>query len=90
MLNREVFQTDPSSYRIPNDGVAKIIFPPSAGGPTQTLKDELRTFITDGEFGRGLLRILEAFRSGLAQQPVDKVVVQQRGSGPKVTAMAAV
>jgi hypothetical protein len=67
MLNREVFQTDPSSYRIPNDGVAKIIFPPSAGGPTQTLKDELRTFITDGEFGRGLLRILEAFRSGLVQ-----------------------
>ena len=36
MLNREVFQTDPSSYRIPNDGVAKIIFPPSAGAPTQT------------------------------------------------------
>lgn len=67
MLNRDVFQTDPSSYRIPNDGVAKIIFPPGAGSPTQTLKDELRTFITDGEFGRGLLRILESFRSGLAQ-----------------------
>lgn len=67
MLNREVFQTDPSSYRIPNDGVAKIIFPPGAGSPTHTLKDELRTFITDGEFGRGLLRILESFRSGLAQ-----------------------
>jgi hypothetical protein len=67
MLNREAFHEDPSSYRIPNDGVAKIVFPPAQGAPTQTLKDEVRTFITDGEFGRGLLRILESFRAGLAQ-----------------------
>lgn len=67
MLNRDVFQEAPETYRIPNDGVAKIVFPPAPGAPTQTLKDELRTFITDGEFGRGLLRILESFRSGLGQ-----------------------
>ncbi len=67
MLNRDVFQQPPETYRIPNDGVAKIVFPPAPGAPTQTLKDELRTFITDGEFGRGLLRILESFRAGLAQ-----------------------
>ena len=67
MLNRDVFQEDPGTYRIPNDGVAKIVFPPAPGAPTQTLKDELRTFITDGEFGRGLLRILESFRTGLGQ-----------------------
>jgi hypothetical protein len=67
MLNRDVFQEAPESYRIPNDGVAQIVFPPAPGGPTQTLKDELRTFITDGEFGRGLLRVLESFRSGLGQ-----------------------
>ena len=67
VLNRDVFQESPETYRIPNDGVAKIVFPPAAGSPTQTLKDELRTFITDGEFGRGLLRILESFRSGLGQ-----------------------
>lgn len=67
MLNRDVFQEAPETYRIPNDGVAKIVFPPAPGAPTQTLKDELRTFITDGEFGRGLLRILESFRSGLSQ-----------------------
>ena len=58
MLNRDVFQEAPESYRIPNDGVAQIVFPPAPGAPNQTLKDELRTFITDGEFGRGLLRIL--------------------------------
>ena len=67
MLNREVFQKAPEDYRIPNDGVAKIVFPPATGAPTQTLKDELRIFITDGEFGRGLLRILESFRSGQSQ-----------------------
>jgi hypothetical protein len=67
MLNRDVFQEAPESYRIPNDGVASIVFPPASGAPTQTPKDELRTFITDGEFGRGLLRILESFRSGLGQ-----------------------
>jgi hypothetical protein len=67
VLNRDVFKEAPETYRIPNDGVAKIVFPPAPGAPTQTLKDELRTFITDGEFGRGLIRILESFRSGLAQ-----------------------
>ena len=67
MLNREIFHKDPADYRIPNDGVAKIVFPPAPGSPTQTLKDELGTFITDGEFGRGLLKILESFRGGLAQ-----------------------
>ncbi|MGC9952604.1 MAG: BREX system P-loop protein BrxC [Bryobacteraceae bacterium] len=66
MLNRDVFQVPPEAYRIPNDGVAKIIFPPAPGAPTETLKDELRTFVTDGEFGRGLLRVLESFRSGLS------------------------
>lgn len=65
MLNREVFQKDPDAYRIPNDGVAKIAFPPPSETLTDTLADELRTFITDGEFGRGLLKILESFRSGL-------------------------
>lgn len=65
MLNRDVFLKAPEDYRIPNDGVAKITFPPPPGTLTETLGDELRTFITDGEFGRGLLRILESFRTGL-------------------------
>ena len=47
--------------------MAKIAFPPPPGTATEVLEAELRTFITDGEFGRGLLRILESFRSGLNQ-----------------------
>jgi hypothetical protein len=67
MPNRDVFQVAPEAYRIPNDGVAKIVFPPAPGAPTQTLKDELRTFVTDGEFGRGLLRTLETFRADISR-----------------------
>lgn len=63
MLNRDVFQTAPETYRIANEGVAK--FAPNE--PSHILQDELRTFVTDGEFGRGLLRILESFRGGLNQ-----------------------
>ena len=65
MLNLEVFHKDPKTYRIANEGVARMPFPPAPGAPTETLRDELSTFITDGEFGRGLLRILESFRTGL-------------------------
>ena len=61
------FRRTPASYTIPNSGVAKIAFPPPPGTLTEILEAELRTFITDGEFGRGLLRILEAFRTGLGQ-----------------------
>ena len=59
MLNREVFYTDPEQYRIANQGVAKIIFPPESGLVTETLRGELQTFVTDGEYGRGLVRVLE-------------------------------
>jgi hypothetical protein len=57
MLNRDVFQTDPEQYRIANQGVAKIIFPPEGGIVTETLHGELQTFVTDGEYGRGLVRL---------------------------------
>ena len=47
-------------------GLRRSSSPPAPGAPTQTLKDELSTFVTDGEFGRGMLRVLESFRSGLS------------------------
>jgi hypothetical protein len=67
MLNREVFQTDPESYRIANQGVAKIMFPPESGLVTETLRGELQTFVTDGEYGRGLIRVLESFLAALGR-----------------------
>jgi hypothetical protein len=60
MLNRDTFQTDPSAYRLANQGVAKISFPPTPEA-METLRAELSTFVCDGAYANGLARILEAF-----------------------------
>ncbi|WP_436637658.1 BREX system P-loop protein BrxC [Microbaculum sp. FT89] len=66
MLNREVFQTDPATYRLANQGVAKISFPP---GPEamDTLRGELSTFVCDGAYANGLARILEGFLGSIGK-----------------------
>ncbi len=46
---------------------AKIVFPPQSGLVTETLGGELQTFVTDGEYGRGLIRILELFLAALGR-----------------------
>ena len=60
MLNRETFHTDPAEYRLVNQGVAKISFPPTPEA-LETLREELTTFVCDGAYANGLERILEAF-----------------------------
>ncbi len=60
MLNKDTFQTDPNQYRLANQGVAKISFPPSDEA-METLRGELSTFVCDGAYANGLARILEAF-----------------------------
>ena len=60
MLNRETFHTDPAEYRLANQGVAKISFPPTPEA-LETLRGELTTFVCDGAYANGLARILEAF-----------------------------
>ena len=60
MLNRETFQTDPAVYRLANQGVAKISFPPTPEA-MDTLRAELSTFVCDGAYANGLSRILEGF-----------------------------
>src|SRR5437016_6127248 len=61
MKNRDVFYTDPSKYRIANQGVAKIVFPPSNDLAVETLRGELTTFVCRGEYARGLQTILDSF-----------------------------
>ncbi len=60
MLNKDTFHTDPVDYRLANQGVAKITFPPS-DDTLATLRGELTTFVCDGAYAAGLARILEAF-----------------------------
>lgn len=60
MKNRETFQTNPADYRLANQGIAKISYPPDPE-TLETLRDELSTFVCDGAYAKGLARILEAF-----------------------------
>jgi len=60
MLNKDTFHRDPAEYRLANQGVAKIQFPP-ASEALDTLRGELETFVCDGAYAEGLAKILEAF-----------------------------
>ena len=67
ILNRDTFQTNPSEYRLANQGVAKISFPPSPEA-LETLRGELSTFVCDGAYANGLSRILEAFLGSVGKK----------------------
>src|SRR5215211_3442241 len=64
--NRELFYQDPTATKIPNDGVAKVARPETAQ-QWEVLKWELKRFVCEGEFARGLERILDSFLTNLSQ-----------------------
>src|SRR5258707_340711 len=66
MLNKDTFHKDPADYRLANQGVAKIQFPP-APEALDTLRGELETFVCDGAYANGLARILEAFLGSVSK-----------------------
>ncbi len=70
LTNRELFHRDPTDTKIPNDGVAKVVRPETAQ-QWDVLGWELRSFVCDGQYARGLERILDSFLKNLsqAQQP---------------------
>lgn len=70
MTNRDLFAKDPTATNIPNDGVAKVVRP-ETDYQWDVLEWELKSFICEGEYKRGLERILDSFVTNLtqAQQP---------------------
>lgn len=66
MKNRGVFSKDPTSYTIPNDGVTTIINP-NTDQEWKVLEYELKTFVCEGEYEKGLDRILTTFLSQVDQ-----------------------
>jgi hypothetical protein len=66
ITNREVFANDPTIGDIPNLGVAKVRNPEDASD-WATLEWELRSFVCEGEYERGLDRILSQFLAHLSQ-----------------------
>jgi hypothetical protein len=67
---REVLHKDPTTSDIPNLGVAKVGVPQTSE-EWDVLKWELQSFVCDGEYRRGLERILATYlgRIAQAQQP---------------------
>ncbi|MDR3332465.1 MAG: BREX system P-loop protein BrxC [Synergistaceae bacterium] len=70
MKNREVYEKDPTSCRLVNDGVASVNDDVTKGA-LDVLRYELETFVCEGEYEKGMLHILETFLDnvGAAQQP---------------------
>ena len=68
--NRDLFYRDPTHTKIPNDGVAKVVRPETQQ-QWDVLEWELKSFVCEGEYERGLDRILSSFLTNLgqAQQP---------------------
>lgn len=66
MKNREVYVKDPAQNRLLNNGVASVTDAVSAE-ERRTLRFELETFVCDGEYARGLERILRTFLDNLYQ-----------------------
>lgn len=70
MLNRDVFQVDPTSRKLINEGVASV----NDEKTTQALavlRYELETFVCDGQYEKGMAHILETYLKNVeqAQQP---------------------
>jgi hypothetical protein len=61
-LNYELFQTDPTTFNIPNEGVAKI-YRPQDEKQWAVLRYELSAFVCEGEYQKGLERVLSSFLS---------------------------
>ncbi len=70
ITNREVFYRDPTQTKIPNDGVAQLVRPETEQ-QWDVLRWELHSFVCDGQYARGLEKILDSFLTNLtqAQQP---------------------
>src|SRR5438552_16830921 len=70
MIKREVFEKDPKTNKLLNNGVAKV-----TSGQTdpelETLRYELTNFVCDGQYADGLSRILSTYLGNLdkSEQP---------------------
>ncbi|HEU5374301.1 MAG TPA: BREX system P-loop protein BrxC [Ktedonobacteraceae bacterium] len=68
--NKEVFVKDPTTYSLPNNGVSSVSVP-TTPEEWSVLRYELESFVCQGEYEHGLLRILTSFLDNLekARQP---------------------
>jgi hypothetical protein len=68
MINRELYFRDPTTIELLNNGVSKVSEIGRDERQIKTLRFELETFVCDGEYARGLERILTAYLDGLERE----------------------
>jgi len=70
MKNREIYQQDPATRKLINEGVASVN-DEQTGEALAVLRYELETFVCDGQYEKGLAHILETYLKNIdqAQQP---------------------
>ena len=68
MTNRELYFRDPTTIELLNNGVSKVSEIGRDERQIKTLRFELETFVCDGEYARGLERILKAYLDGLNRE----------------------
>jgi len=65
-LNKDIFQNDPTTYDIPNDGYTKVA-PITTKREWEVARWELQHFVCEGSYYTGLKKILESFLDHLDQ-----------------------
>jgi hypothetical protein len=65
MKNFEVYQKNPLEFSLVNNGVSKVAEFTQEAEQLKTLRFELETFVCDGEYERGLVRILHTYLGAL-------------------------
>lgn len=68
MKNQEVYWRDPLTAELLNNGVSKVAEIENDPVQVNTLRFELENFVCDGEYARGLERILKAYLDGLNRE----------------------
>jgi hypothetical protein len=68
LVNREVYFRDPTTIELLNNGVSKVSEIGHDERQIKTLRFELETFVCDGEYARGMERILTAYLDGLGRE----------------------
>jgi hypothetical protein len=67
MTNRDLYFRDPTTLELLNNGVSKVSEIGHDAGQIKTLRFELQNFVCDGEYARGMERILNAYLGGLGK-----------------------
>ncbi|HQB83908.1 MAG TPA: BREX system P-loop protein BrxC, partial [Candidatus Rifleibacterium sp.] len=66
MINRDIFQKDPSTRKLVNEGVANVN-DENTSQALDVLRYELETYVCDGQYEKGLAHILEVYLKNIDQ-----------------------